>query len=478
MLATSVTATHPREAGKDDIVDRRYRVRREIAKGGMGTVTEVEHVVTGARLALKTLRGSVLANGVARERLLREAKSLGSLRHPGVVAVIDAGFCPLHGPFVAFEMIEGRPLDGLLLARGRLGVEQSVALAFELADVLDYVHRHGVLHRDVKPSNVIIADTPVGDRVELIDFGIAAQQRAPEARLTTEGEVLCTVEYASPEQLMTPHQVDERSDVYSAAALLYECLTGTVPYTGPLTAIIARHAMGTPAPQASSHRPDIPGALNALLERALRPNPDERFQSARELRDECEKVLGAPPPALALLETAGSSASRTAETDQAPDPLPGRPIQANQFTAPARPPPLPTPAITAAVQAPERQAPPRQAPPRQAPPRQAPQRRFERAAYVTPVRVLLGSRSLDGRTEDISEGGVLLVTEGLCDADQVVDLKMPLPGSGRVASLKAKTRWVRKNRDRRALGLEFVDPPEDVCADIRLYVSLMGAERR
>lgn len=426
-----------RAASVGDEVDRRYAIRREIAHGGMGCVFEAEHLVTAARVALKTLTQAALGRASAHERLLREARILGSLRHPGIVGVHDAGTCQTHGPFVALELIEGRPLDGVLLARQTLTVAQAVALTRELCHALSYVHRHGVVHRDIKPANVLISRTPIGDRVELIDFGIARLgddiPAVTDSKLTQAGEMLGTVEYMAPEQLMETAEADARADVYALGVLLYESLTGTVPYKGGPTAVMSALLAGKPPASIRELRSDVTLSLDAAVRRALSVDRDARYGSCEELAAACLDALGGVPPILDILRTG----------DEPSDPESLRRRREDAHTVDERVPRI---------------------------------RRFRRAAYITPLRVLHGAASIDGRCEDISEGGLLAIVDAECEADATVEVRVPLPGSGRVVQLRATARWVRRNRGALALGLEFLDPPAEVRDSIKAYVELMSSE--
>lgn len=423
------------EVALGDLVGGRYQARRAIARGGMGVVFEAEHVLTGARVALKALTADGLRAGRAHERILREARVLGALRHPNVVQIHDAGVCDRHGPFIVLEMIEGRPLDGLLATRHKLPVAQAIAVLVQLCDALDDAHRRGVIHRDIKPSNVLISRTPLGDQVELIDFGIASEvddlpsaPRESGPKLTREGEILGTVGYMAPEQMLgTPY--DHRVDVYAAAALAYECLVGCAPFDGPPTTVIARVVSGQRPPLATELEPTVPPALAAVLARALSFDPRERQDSARDLAFACLDALGGALPELELLERTAGSRSIASDHRVA------RASRVDDATA---------------------------------------RRQFVRAPYVTPARIFAGEGVFDGRTEDISEGGALLLTSAEVPSDVTVKVRVSLPTSGRVVVLDATTRWVRTSHSLRAIGLRFVDPPADVLADIRQYTNIMA----
>jgi serine/threonine protein kinase len=428
------------EAGPESIVDRRYVVRREIARGGMGGVFEAEHQVTRAKVALKTLTRPSLDHPPAHARLMREARVLGAVRHPNIVLVQDAGHCERYGPYIALEMIEGRPLEGILLAKNKLPVGQAVALIAQLCDALDTAHRRGIVHRDVKPPNVLISRTAIGDQVELIDFGIAMVGKEDDVvdhKLTRMGELLGTIDYMSPEQLMATSPVDARTDVYAAGVLIYECLAGEVPFSGSPTAVMAALIQGQRPPVIREKRNDVSLELEAAVRKALEIDPAKRFQTAREFAYACVAALGGNVPDLQLLDV---------RDDRAP-----------AATEPQRPSIRAAAPSTPAADSPQRR------------------RQFVRAPYVTPVRIVLGQgQTIDGRSEDISEGGVLIVCDSECARDQLVKVRFPLPSSGRVITLEAITKWVKTNRNHRAIGLEFANAPADVRSEIRDYANLMA----
>lgn len=435
-----------RSSGEDDVtlavgtlVDGRYRIRREVARGGMGVVFEAEHVVLGQTVALKLLRPSVAQQPALRARITREARALAGLRHVGIVSIKDAGTCPTAGPFIALEMLEGRPLDGVLAVRAQLPVVAAVGIARELGAALTHAHSAGVFHRDVKPGNVHIApclDTG-GDRAVLLDFGIArvADARLDEAsRLTRSGELLGTPEYMAPEILLDALEPDARTDVYSLAVTLYECLTGEPPYPGRAMAIMAAMLEGrTPRPVAE-FRSDVPPALDALIASALSRDPARRPSSAEAFGIACAAAIGGAFR-LDLLQS-GPKAS----TD-------GRLPSSAPTVRPAR--------LGASVS----------------------RRQHVRAAYVAPARVIGAAGACDGRTEDLSEGGSLIAATSARPAEgEEIAVRMPLPISGRVAVLRAIARWSRTRRGAQAIGIEFVDLPADARAEIARYVRLV-AER-
>jgi serine/threonine-protein kinase len=242
-----------------DIVDRRYALRREIDRGGIGAVFEAEHLVTTRMVALKLLRAEYLGNPEATKRLLREAKALTLARHPNVVAALDAGTTDGDRPYLAMELVEGRTIAGILTTKGRIDPIDAVLVGVQLCDAMTFAHSRGVVHRDIKPSNVFVAKSERGtETVKLFDFGVAAlrgEAAAPgEAKITQQGAVIGTPEYMAPEQLLGNTEVDHRADQYAIAATLYECLSGHAPYEGSYGEILLAAQTRSPRRHAARRR--------------------------------------------------------------------------------------------------------------------------------------------------------------------------------------------------------------------------------
>ena len=418
------------------IVDRRYVLRREIDRGGIGAVYEAEHRVTRRSVAIKLLKPEYLGNPEATARLLREGKALTLARHPNVVAALDAGDVESGGPYVVTELVEGRTLAGILAARGRIDIVDSVLVGVQLCDALASAHERGVVHRDVKPSNIFVARSERGNEiVKVFDFGVAAlsgEAAGPdEPKITRQGSVVGTPEYMAPEQLMGKG-VDQRADQYAIAATLYECLCGATPYEGTYGEILLAAQTREPEPLAA-RCPEAPAALVRAIERALSKEPERRFADAREL-------------ASALIESARPTRGYTS-------------LLGIRRVAP---PPLPLRAGAG-----------------EAAPAAGPQgrRKHARAPYVTPVRLVRADGStIDGRSEDVSEGGMLLLTERPCENAERVRIRFALPVSGKIVMLDATTRWMRMARGTGALGLEFAELTGESRSEIAQYVAAMGGE--
>ena len=298
----------------------KYEIRREVGRGGMGVVYEGYDTVIHRRVALKTLV-SELFKGTEAEaflgRLKREAQAAGRLSHPNIVAVYDFGEEPLSdasqsGPrmaFIAMEFVEGRELSSFLGGNERFPMAAVVRIMSQLLDALDYSHRNGVVHRDIKPGNImVLAD----GSVKVADFGIA---RIESSTLTQAGTVMGSPSYMSPEQFLG-QTVDGRSDLYSAGVVLYELLTGEVPFAGSFSNVMHKVLNEQPSPP-SVLNVNAPRAADALLARALAKRPAERFQSAAEFKQAMLAQLGSSTSAespVGIPEAASASAASQATT--------------------------------------------------------------------------------------------------------------------------------------------------------------------
>jgi serine/threonine protein kinase len=264
------------------LFDGRYRIVRKLGSGGMADVYLAEDEELGRRVAIKILNDRHANDESFVERFRREAKNAASLSHPSIVSIYDRG--EAEGTYyIAMEYLDGRSLKELVVARGPLPIGDAIEFTRQVLGALRFAHRKGVVHRDIKPHNVM-ADAD--GRLKVTDFGIA---RAGVSQMTEAGSIIGTAQYLSPEQARGAG-VDQRSDLYSVGIVLYEMLTGTVPFTGESPVEIAmRHLSDTPRPP-SLQRPEIPPDLDMVVLRALAKNPDDRFQTAEEMDAELERV--------------------------------------------------------------------------------------------------------------------------------------------------------------------------------------------
>jgi tRNA A-37 threonylcarbamoyl transferase component Bud32 len=410
-----------------DDIDGRYELRRDVGTGGAGRVFEAVHRFTGRTVALKIVMPNAppAVREELRARLMREARALAHSRHPNIVEVLDGGVLKDGAPFLVMEMLEGRTLEGLLAARGRLAVEDTLGLALQLCDGLEAAHAAGVVHRDVKPSNILVVhDHAKREVIKLVDFGIAHMKAPDGDKLTGIGALIGTPAYMSPEQLLALEDVDAQSDVYSLGVTLFECLTGEVPYVGSYQRVLLQVCSNAPVPTLASRRPDIPSDLSGVVDRAMARSRKDRYSDIKELR-------------VALQRSMPGSHRDTHFFN-------GRPAVALKAPA-ARP---------------------------------AEQRRLVRVPYATPIQLALGGVVIDARTEDISTGGALVICRQTCPVNVLGTIKFASPIEGKIVSIGAVVRWVRAARSEdpegpRAVGLEFQDAPAPVVASIARYVDLM-----
>ena len=257
----------------------RYVVEAVVGKGAAARVFRA-HDATGQTVALKVLHPELLVSAVA-DRFLREIQLARDLDHPHIARLLDSGSADWLVYYV-MEFIEGPTLREALAASGAMPQAQALALADDLLGALDYAHGLGLVHRDVKPDNIMIS--PRGG--VLLDFGIARAVAATGAnRLTLAGMTVGTAGYMSPEQVTAEPDLDHRSDIYSFGCVLYECLAGEAPYSGMSDALVMqRHVVGEPA-DLSRLRGDVSSNTRQVLQRALARQPEQRWQSAAEMRE-------------------------------------------------------------------------------------------------------------------------------------------------------------------------------------------------
>src|SRR4051794_28646861 len=263
------------------LFDGRYRIVRKLGTGGMANVYLAEDEVLGRRVAIKILNDRHAGDDQFVERFRREAKNAASLSHPNIVSIYDRG--DAEGTYyIAMEYLDGRSLKELIISRGPAPVNVSIEYARQILSALRFAHRHGIVHRDIKPHNVLV---DAEGRVKVTDFGIA---RAGTSQMTEAGSIVGTAQYLSPEQARGSG-VDQRSDLYSLGIVLYELVTGTVPFNGDTPVEIAmKHLSQTPDPP-SERRPDVPRDLDLIVMRALAKDPDDRYQSAEEMDADLER---------------------------------------------------------------------------------------------------------------------------------------------------------------------------------------------
>ena len=312
----AATAARPRptEDGFDPLVGSvlagRYQVVRRIGEGGMGAVYEAKHTLIGKRVAVKVLLEKLVSKSDFVARLLQEARLASSIGHENIVDVTDFGTTDDGRSFVVMEFLDGESLAELTIREAPLPIERSLRIARQAASALGAAHAKGIFHRDVKPENIYLIRRADADFVKVVDFGIskAVKPNGPDEgaeayRLTHTGLLLGTPLYMSPEQARGEEDLDHRVDIWALGVMLYECLTGEVPFrANNYLRIISQVLTHTPLPP-SQLRPElgIPDAVEAVVMRAMEKDRARRYQSMGELERDLERLLagdqnvGLPP---------------------------------------------------------------------------------------------------------------------------------------------------------------------------------------
>jgi eukaryotic-like serine/threonine-protein kinase len=265
----------------------RYEVRDRLGRGGMATVYRAHDPDISRDVALKFLHASLCADEDCRDRFLREARAAGGLSHPNIVIVHDVG--QIEGrPYMAMELLDGASLADVLADGKPLPIRDTVVMGIQLARALDYAHTRGIVHRDIKPGNIVrLKDSTT---IKVTDFGIAHMESGNGEQHTRSGEVIGTPQYMSPEQTLGD-KIDGRSDLFSTGVVLYQMLSGQRPFQGDsMVAVALKIAKDQPTP-IEKLCPDIPANLRRVVERCLAKNPAQRYQSGKELADELIKIL-------------------------------------------------------------------------------------------------------------------------------------------------------------------------------------------
>ena len=308
----------------------RYELGDTLGRGGMAEVFEGQDLRLNRRVAVKVLRPDLARDPSFQSRFRREAQSAASLNDPNIVAVYDTGEDVLDGggehvmvPYIVMEYVDGHTLRELMSSGRRLLPERSLEIMAGVLSALDYSHAHGIIHRDIKPGNVML--THSGD-VKVMDFGIARAVADAQATMTQGNAVMGTAQYLSPEQARG-EVVDARSDLYSAGCLFYELLTGRPPFQGESAVSVAyQHVSETPVPP-SQVDPAVPPALDPLVLKSLAKDPADRYQSANEFKADVERAM-AGLPVTGTIPTLRATVPPTANTAAIQPVAAGEPAQA------------------------------------------------------------------------------------------------------------------------------------------------------
>jgi serine/threonine protein kinase len=277
------------------VVAGRYALVRQLARGGMGSVWLARHKELDIDVTVKFMAPTLIASSEARIRFEREAKIAARLHSQHVVHVLDYGVAD-GTPYFAMELLKGESLATRLTRDGRLTIPQTAKIVVQIAKALKTAHEIGLVHRDMKPSNIFLSLRDDEEVIKVLDFGVAKLEGLGEATANTEsGVLLGTVHYMSPEQIRSSRAVDARSDLWSTGVVLYRALTGKLPFPGRDVGDILVRVCTDPIEPASVAAPDLPPEIDAFFERALARDPDQRFQTAAELSDAfCALALGKP----------------------------------------------------------------------------------------------------------------------------------------------------------------------------------------
>ncbi|MFB6848205.1 protein kinase [Streptomyces sp. NPDC056373] len=325
----------------------RYQLRDLLGQGGMASVHLAYDSVLDRQVAIKTLHTDLGREQAFRERFRREAQSVAKLTHTNIVSVFDTGEDTLDGmttPYIVMEYVEGRPLGSVLdedvRQQGAMPADKALKITADVLAALEISHEMGLVHRDIKPGNVMMTKRAV---VKVMDFGIARAMQSGVTSMTQTGMVVGTPQYLSPEQALG-RGVDARSDLYSVGIMLFQLVTGRLPFEADSPLAIAYAHVQEEPPVPSSVNRSLPPAVDALIARALKKNPNERFPSAEAMRDECLRVAAsfqaAPPsivPGTQAPSGAGVGSAVFPPVDQA------TPAPSGQVQTPYQPTPPPNP---------------------------------------------------------------------------------------------------------------------------------------
>lgn len=284
-----------KEASGGEVFDNNFQLLELLGSGGFSAVYRARQKDNGRIIALKVLHAHLVAEEMSRKRFLRELELLSGMTHKGIATVFQGGFLQSGQPYIALELIKGNSLGEHVVTSGPLRAEQAISIFEQTCDALAAAHSREVLHRDLKPANLILTATADGKfDVKLLDFGLArpmGRLAFESSELTIAGETVGTPPYMSPEQC-TGKELDGRSDVYSLGCVMYEALSGNIPFTGTVLECMQKQLSENPPPfEIKASDPETAAALSKVLLKALQKKPANRYQSMRHMRQDMLSCL-------------------------------------------------------------------------------------------------------------------------------------------------------------------------------------------
>ncbi|HEY9733240.1 MAG TPA: serine/threonine-protein kinase [Drouetiella sp.] len=284
------------------IIAGRYRIINLLGVGGMGSVFKAEHIMLGSFVAVKILNSDLTKNETALKRFSQEAKAANTLHHPNIAAVSDYGLTESGAPYFVMDLIDGKSMASMIDDNGFIPWQKAIDFGIQISDAMSYAHLKGIVHRDLKPANIIISKTAKGeDRATVVDFGIAkfANETQDAQKLTRTGEVFGSPLYMSPEQC-TGKTMDSRSDIYSFGCMMYEALTGEMPFCGENAVQTILMQINEPAPSFKSQPNQkttlVPSGAETVIMHCLEKDPQKRYASMDDVKADLQLVKRGLPP--------------------------------------------------------------------------------------------------------------------------------------------------------------------------------------
>ncbi|MBL8678818.1 MAG: serine/threonine protein kinase [Myxococcales bacterium] len=394
-----MVASAPQSFAHDLLIGKpiagRYRVVRLLGEGGMGAVYEARPIDGSETVAIKVLAAQYAVDDVSARRFMQEAEAAARIAHPNIAYVTQMGREPSGALYIVQELLRGEDARTILQRRGTLSVGEAIAIALPVASALDAAHKHGILHRDVKPENIFITTTPNGAIPKLIDFGISKFQDAQleNDKRTQTGVAIGTPDYMSPEQARADRALDGRTDQWSLATVLFELLTARPPYVAQTATLVLTKIITEQPPRIELFMPDIPPAIATVIHRALETDRDKRYRDMAAFADALSKAAHDSGVTIDLPEVfvhgEDEPVRRRSRVASAEVRTPGLPKAPSSADGSNEPPTTLFTAPTTHIQSPSRS--PLSAPPAAAPPAQQPQLPsvvLDDSAFVDPRRGL------------------------------------------------------------------------------------------